>query len=155
MKTKYKILSIILVVLIVLQFFRPKKNISEPTPETDFISLTKPSTEIANLLKASCYDCHSNTTHYPWYNNISLVSYWLDSHIDEGKEHLNFSEWKNVSTDRKLHKLEEMREEIQERKMPLESYTWLHGDARLTDDQIFKVLEWTDKLTKSYELGER
>ena len=155
MKIKHKILIALLLIFIGMQFFSPKKNISESIPETDFIRLTKPPKEIANLLKTSCYDCHSNNTHYPWYNKIAPISYWLASHINEGKEHLNFSEWQNYPLDRKVHKLEEVGEEVQERKMPLESYTILHGNAKLDDDQIFELLEWTDKIKTSYESGAR
>jgi hypothetical protein len=151
MKTKYKVLIALLVILVGMQFFGPKKNISAQTPETDFIKSIKPSQEMANLINVSCYDCHSNNTKYPWYNNISPISYWMSSHVNEAKEHLNFSEWGLYPKDKKVKLLEEIREEVQSREMPLNSYTILHSNAKLSDDQIFEVLEWIDKLKKNYQ----
>src|SRR5690606_26624607 len=115
MKTKYKLLIIILIIFIGMQFFGPEKNLSAVNKKTDFMYLTNPEPEISNVLSASCYNCHSNYTYYPWYNRISPISYWLDSHVREGKEHLNFSEWAGYPNDKKIKLLDEIREEVQER----------------------------------------
>ncbi|UOB17164.1 heme-binding domain-containing protein [Abyssalbus ytuae] len=155
MKTKHKILIVLLVIFIGMQFYVPEKNLSKGEPKLDFLHLTNPSREIADIFTTSCYDCHSNFTYYPWYSRIAPVSYWLSHHINEGKEHLNFSEWENYPRDKKIRKLEEIREEVQEKEMPLKSYTLLHGNAKLSNDQIFDLLEWVDKIKKGYESGVR
>ena len=56
-----------------------------------FIAETNPSEEVLKVLKESCFDCHSNKTNYPWYNNITPVNFWLAAHVKDGKKHLNFS----------------------------------------------------------------
>ena len=90
---KSKIIKILLVVFIAIQAFRIDKTNPQAAKELDFISINKPSKDITQLLKASCYDCHSNESKYPWYSNVAPVSWFLKHHIDEAREEVNFSEW--------------------------------------------------------------
>ncbi|WP_437395094.1 heme-binding domain-containing protein [Flagellimonas lutimaris] len=150
MKIVKKIAIALLVVLIGMQFYRPEKNVSEGDYVTTFETETQPSPEVKEILKAACYDCHSANTEYPWYNNIAPVSYWLANHIEEGKEHLNFSDWENYDAKKKDHKLEEVIEEVKEGEMPLNEYTWTHADAKLSDEQISALLAWADEARANY-----
>lgn len=131
-----------LIVLIIMQFIRPDKNEGGYVSLDAFLTETKPTPSVATILQSACYDCHSNQTKYPWYNNIAPVSYWLNDHIKDGKKHLNFSDWSSYSARRKDHKLEEIIEEIEKGEMPLDEYTWTHGDSRLTDSQVKELLQW-------------
>lgn len=140
MKRVKKILIVLLVVFVIMQFFRITSTNAPVVVANDFISLTNPTSEVKTLLKSACYDCHSNQTRYPWYSEVAPVSWWLQDHVDEGKEHLNFSIWGTYSAKRSDHKLEECAEEVEEGEMPLDSYTWSHGDAKLTAEQR-KLLE--------------
>lgn len=99
-------------------------------------------TEIAGILKTSCYDCHTNESLYPWYTNIAPVSWWIKKHINEGRDELNFSEWGSYSLRRKDHKLDEIVEMIDEEEMPLKSYLITHGDASLSAAQKTQLVEW-------------
>lgn len=137
-----KILLGLLVILVLIQFYRPAKNIATETPKTDFLAVTNPTNSTAKLIKDACYDCHSNNTKYPWYNNIAPVSWVIAHHVDEGKEHLNYSEWSTFSVKKKNHKLEEMIEMIEEREMPLESYLPMHPEAKLSNEQITELNAW-------------
>ncbi len=98
--------------------------------------------EVSGLLKAACYDCHSTEVSYPWYASVAPFSFWIHHHIEEGTEHLNFSEWATYSNRRKHHKLEEIYEEVEEGEMPLQSYTWMHGEARLSETQVKELVSW-------------
>jgi len=100
----------------------------------------KPPAQVGAIIKTSCYDCHSNNTNYPWFDKIKPVTFWVNEHIEEGKEHLNFSEWDTYSEDRKEHKLEEIIEEVEEKEMPLESYLLTHSEAKVSEDD-FKILQ--------------
>ena len=132
---KKKILIGVLAVFIIMQFFRIDTSNPKVEPGKDFIAIVQPSAEVKVLLKSACYDCHSHTTVYPWYSQIAPVSWWLKDHVDEGKEHLNFSIWGDYSAKKADHKLEECGEEVEEGEMPLSSYTWAHSEAKLTDQQ--------------------
>ena len=142
-----KILLVLFVALVVAQFFRPEKNDGDLASLTAFVKDAHPPKSIQNTLETSCYDCHSNTTNYPWYDNITPVNYWLNGHINHGKKHLNFSNWSSYSPKQKAHKLDELVEEIKEGHMPLGAYLWMHKEAKLTQKQIEDIEAWV-KLVK-------
>ncbi|WP_350285488.1 heme-binding domain-containing protein [uncultured Croceitalea sp.] len=153
MKIAKKILVALLVVFIGMQFFGPDRNV---TDATDYVAAfeadTQPSAEVKVLLQNTCYDCHSNNTEYPWYSNISPVSYWIDEHIEHGKEELNFSDWANYSDKKKDHKLEELVEEVEEGEMPLKEYTWIHSEAHFTNEQKELLINWAKEARTRYQV---
>ncbi len=145
-----KILIVLLVVLVLIQFIRPEKNQSGDNSRSITTAYAVPDT-IQAILQTSCYDCHSNYTTYPWYDRIQPVAWWLARHIDEGKEHLNFSEFAAYSPKKQAHKLEETAEMIEEGEMPLNSYTWIHTDAKLSKEQAGMLTNWAKSLQKEIE----
>lgn len=151
MKILKKILLVLLVVLVVMQFFGTEKNMAGEVPATDIILTEQPSDDVAQILKSACYDCHSNTTAYPWYAKVAPVSFWIGDHIEDGKKHLNFSEWANYTEKRKAHKMEEFVEEVREHKMPMESYVWMHKEAKLNEGQIVAITNWAQQVRTKYE----
>ena len=145
MKIKFTIKRIgiaLLIILIIIQVFRINKTNSPVNEQTDFIAVTQTNPEVATILKNACYDCHSNQPTYPWYTNVAPVSWWIKYHINEGSKHLNFSIWQTYTTKRKDHKLEECIEMIEEGEMPMNSYTWMHSEAKLTDAQKLLLIDW-------------
>ena len=141
-----KILLGLLSLFILIQFFRPSRNLST-APEPDEIFSHYPASEsIKAMIKTSCYDCHSNNTRYPWYAGIQPLAWWIDHHIEEGKGELNFSDFTAFNIRYKSHKLDEIMEVINEREMPLKSYLITHSGARLTDAQRKEIVKWADEL---------
>ena len=138
MTKKKKFLYVVLAILILIQFIRPERNLGKAeTENTIFVNA-----EVGTILQTSCFDCHSNYTNYPWYTNIQPIGWWLNHHVDEGKEELNFSEFESYSLKRKLHKLEEIKEMVEEGEMPLSSYTLIHGDTKLSPQQKEILYTW-------------
>lgn len=133
-------------VLLIMQFIRPDKNESNDLTYAVSTKYQVPE-EVNELLKVSCNDCHSNKTVYPWYGNIQPMAWWIDEHITDGKRHLNFSEFTKRPIAIQYHKFEEIIEEVEEREMPLESYTYLglHREADLTKEQRKIIMEWARK----------
>jgi len=140
-----KILIGLLVVLVVIQFIRPEKNVSN---DETYGMATKyvVAAEVSEILKVSCNDCHSNQTRYPWYAKVQPVAWWLDNHVTDGKKHLNFSEFTKMPIAIQNHKFEETVEMVEKLEMPLPSYTYLglHKEAKLTDDQRKIVIDWAN-----------
>lgn len=143
-----KILLGLLVVVIIIQFIHPAKNISTAPMPQDIAVAYPMSAEVHHILQVSCYDCHSNNTQYPWYNNIQPVAWWLADHVDEGKRELNFSEFGSFTAKRKLRKLKEIVEQIEKDEMPLSSYTMIHKDAVLSPAQKQMLIEWAKGLAQ-------
>lgn len=153
MKRFFKLLLLLLlIVFALLQLIpRPKKNIDSSITKNDFTFTNTPPPAIQNILKRSCYDCHSNSTEYPWYAHVQPVAWWLGDHIEHGKKELNFSEFGTYNPRRKYKKLEEMYGEVKEDLMPLPSYTRIHRDAILNDDEKQMLLNWIDAESKKME----
>ena len=151
MKVLKKIGIVLLIALVVAQFFGPEKNDGNLDTVNAFIAETNPPAEVTQILKTTCFDCHSAKTNYPWYNNITPVNYWLDEHVRDGKKHLDFSKWSEYSLKRKEHKMDELYEDVEKKEMPLNSYTWTHADANLTQAQIDAVVAWAKKVQADYK----
>ena len=151
MKLLKKLILLLLVVFVIAQFFGPEKNEGDLASIEPFLAETNPPEDVMVILKETCYDCHSDFTRYPWYNNITPINYWMAGHVDHGKEELNLSNWSEFSTKKKDHKLEEIEELVVAKEMPLESYTITHSEAKLTDAQIQAVVDWVKSARASYQ----
>jgi Haem-binding domain len=138
----------LLVVLVIIQFFKPARNISSEKSTNDITNKYTVPASVQEILKTSCYDCHSNNTVYPWYANIQPVAWWLADHVNEGKKELDFSEFLTYSPKKAHHKLEEVNEMVKEGEMPLQSYTIIHQNAKLSEPQKLEIATWADGLMK-------
>jgi Haem-binding domain len=138
-----KLFIALLVVLIVIQFIRPEKNLTDDNTYHIATKYNVPE-EVNNILKVACNDCHTNKTEYPWYSNIQPVAWFLDHHVTDGKRHYNLSTFTKMPIAVQNHKLEETIEMVEKKEMPLESYTnfGLHQDAKLTDAQRQTLINW-------------
>lgn len=138
-----KITLAVAILLIALQFVPMEKNESGNT-DFDLAKSYKVPDHVATILQGACNDCHSNSTTYPWYSKIQPVGFWLNSHTNEGKSHLNFSEFTSRPLRVQNHKLEEIIEMVEDGEMPLHSYTYmgLHPEANLSDAQRQQLVDW-------------
>jgi hypothetical protein len=139
---KKKIIWAILIVLVVIQFIRPEKNQSTQISANDISKHYEVPAHVQDILKRACNDCHSNNTLYPWYSNIQPMAWWLQHHVNEGKRELNFSEFASYQPKRQHHKLKECIDQVKNGEMPLDSYTWMHKDAKLTKEEKEALLVW-------------
>lgn len=117
-------------------------GIEKSNPSTDPAAELKAPEEIASLLKKSCYDCHSNETSWPGYADVAPASFFIASHVEEGRKALNFSDWKNIPKDIKVRRLKRSIQTVHNGMMPLSSYLWMHDEAKLTQDEQLKLAEW-------------
>jgi len=147
MKKKLKTAGLLLLaVLLLMQFYRPARN--QSNDNTNAISKKFPVPDsVETILKTSCYDCHSNSTVYPWYAEIQPVRMWLDHHIDEGKEHLNFSEFASYRVNKQYHAIKDVSKAVKKDEMPISSYTLIHTYAKLSAQQSALLVNWADSIT--------
>jgi len=149
MKLLKIIALILLVAFIAIQFFPTELNQSDMVPKTDFLLVNKIPGTIQKKLEVSCYDCHSNNTHYPWYSKIQPAAWFLEDHIKEGKAELNFNEWGDYSDRRKNSKLKSIINQIKDDEMPLESYTYIHRDATFSSVEKKEIIQFMEQLRNS------
>ncbi|HEV8285114.1 MAG TPA: heme-binding domain-containing protein [Chitinophagaceae bacterium] len=141
-----KILFVLLIILIAIQFIHPTKNISTREPPHNISKAYHIPAEVKTILDKACMDCHSNNTRYLWYFKIQPIDWWLTNHINEGKRGLNFDEYTNRSLRYQYHKLEEIADQVKHDEMPLNSYNWIHKDAILTDQEKKTIIDWTESI---------
>jgi hypothetical protein len=134
-----------------MQFFRPPKNLSTALPSHDISTIYPVPQHVNTILEKACNDCHSNNTNYPWYAHVQPIAWWLNDHIKDGKRHLNFNEFASYRPRKQYRKLEETIDEVKEGGMPLESYTFIHRNAKLTDEEKTALINWADGLRATME----
>jgi len=105
-------------------------------------SSNPPPAEVASMLRNACYDCHSYETRWPWYGHVAPVSWWLNSHVADAREVLNFSEWPHNDPQKAARKLNHVGDSVRDGDMPLPSYLKIHKAARLTEQQRDALSEW-------------
>lgn len=142
----WKILSILAIIMVAVQFIpRPLKNTCTAAQPSGIQYLAPLSDTVTALLKTACYDCHSNNTNYPWYSNIQPLAWYLNKHIVQGKKELNFDLFLNYSPRKQISKLESIAEQVQERTMPLSSYTLIHSGAGINKQQQQLIINWASE----------
>lgn len=146
-----KILWTLVIALVLIQFIRPAKNIHKVDASNTLAAQVTVPEDIQVILKTACYDCHSDNTAYPWYNYIQPVMWWMTDHVNDGKKHLNFDAFATYSLAKQYHKIEEIKEVIEEDEMPLASYTLIHKDAVLSDIQKQAILKWVATTLDNYK----
>ena len=142
-----KILLVLLVLLIIIQFIHPSRNISKGEQPNNISRTFNVPTEVRTVLDKACMDCHSNNTRYRWYFKIQPLDWWLTHHINEGKQELNFDEYANKPLRYQYHKMESTVDQIKKDEMPLNSYLWVHKDAVLTDSEKNVLISWAQGIT--------
>ena len=143
----FKIIAVVLLVAFVgIQFIPTNRNHSEEVPPSDFMLVKNVPTEVKSILMISCYDCHSNNTHYPWYQKVQPVSWYLEGHIEDGKEELNFSDFGSYSDRMQKAKMRSIISQVEDGKMPLPSYTLLHPEAELTAEEKQLLVKWIEEM---------
>ena len=140
---------LLLIALIAIQFFHPKKNIHEGVQPNAISKKFQVSADVKIILDKACMDCHSNNTRYPWYANLQPVGWLLAKHIKDGKVALNFSEFSNYSERRQLSKLKAIRNSVKDGSMPITAYTLMHRYAKLSTQNRALFLQWTLKIIDS------
>lgn len=128
--------------LLAVQLIRPEYTNPPVDQAQDIQQVANVPADVMTVLRASCYDCHSNETVYPWYSQIAPVSWMVVDHVQEGREKLNFSTFGQLNAGDRAEALEEAAETLQEGEMPLREYVWMHPSARLTADSKALLLNW-------------
>ena len=137
------ILAIVLFIFIGMQFYQPALNVDKgQVYTTDFTQFYKMPVQVKAMFKTSCYDCHSNNTNYVWYDYVQPMRALVENHIKNAKEDLNFNEWDTYSNRKQERLLNSIKEQIETKQMPLSSYTMMHKNTKLNDEQIKVLTNW-------------
>jgi hypothetical protein len=145
-KTIWIILLVIVVVIQLIPSGRPEVTNNNPN---DLLVNNQVPEEVANMLRAACYDCHSNESIYPWYAYVAPVSFLVNRDIRVGREELNFSDWKALKKMDQAKLLDKIIEEVGEEEMPMAIYPPLHSEARLSAADRKVLTDWAESFAES------
>lgn len=140
---------VLLAVLLLIQLVRPQKNTSASPAGKAFVDTFKVGKQVDAILAVSCYDCHSNNTNYPWYSEIQPMAWLMDKHVKEGKEKLNFDELPSYGPRKLNSKFTQITKQVEQGKMPLNSYLWMHGGARLSAEDKQLLVDYFNSLIEN------
>lgn len=149
MKTAKKVFIWVLVGFVLIQFIPVDKTNKPVDQKLNFVTTENTPSEVAQLIKNACYDCHSDETVYPKYAQIAPISWSVKSHVNDGRRHLNFSVWKSYNADLKKSMLEKSVQTIQNKTMPLPGYTVYHEEARFTAAQQTVLTNYFESVLKA------
>jgi len=140
----FKMVVLVLVVLFIgIQFIRPAETNPPIDPARTIEARAQVPPNVMDVLNRSCNDCHSNKTVWPWYAQFAPVSWLLVDDVNEGRRHLNLSDWAAYDSTRAPRKLAQMCEEVEHGDMPLWFYLPLHPKAKMTDQDKKTLCDWT------------
>lgn len=130
--------------LVIAQFFGPAKTNPAADATLSIESKLQVPPQVAAILDRSCKDCHSNKTRWPWYSNVAPVSWFVIDHVNEGRQHMNLSEWGRYTQSDVDGLLKRVCREVKSGGMPLSSYTPLHPGSKPSAEDVKTLCDWTD-----------
>ena len=145
-KTIWIILVVIFIVIQLIPSGRP--DVIKDNPN-DLLRNVQAPEKVHQMLRAACYDCHSNESVYPWYAYVAPVSFLVSRDIRVGREELNFSDWTTFDKIEQAKLLDKITEEVDEGEMPMVIYPPLHPEAKLSNDDRQRIIDWADSLAES------
>jgi hypothetical protein len=140
---KFRLLLIIVILVgIVIQFFRPR--LDNPPVKADLTATPA----VKAILERACYDCHSNQTKLAWFD-LPNPAYWLVvKDVEQGRKVLNFSDWDSLPKPQQAAKLYESIMQIEQQGMPLSNYKLLHHGGKVSPEEIAILKQYA--LTLAY-----
>ena len=125
-----------------IQFVGPKPT-NPPIDRSVALSTGAVPAPVLNVLQRACYNCHSSETRWPWYSHVAPASWLVVSDVNRGRGQLNFSRWDGYNVYDRADKLDKACEVISSGQMPPFQYRIIHGEARLSEQEIATICAWT------------
>jgi hypothetical protein len=130
-------LLLIVVLLVAIQFYRPRVNLQLATSGPSGLP-----DSVQQFLQKACYDCHSDSTRLSWFDEPA-PAYWLvGRHVRDGKAVLNFSAWDSMSPADRKGKLFESLNQMEYNTMPLTDYLRFHRAATPAPEDIASLKKY-------------
>lgn len=132
---KWRIMGIALVIVVGLIWAAGLGSLAYARRNAQPIASIGPITGDAHadgILKRACYDCHSDTTYWPWYSYMPGAGLLVAVDVLRARDEMNFSDWQTLPPETKAKMLEEIGEAVTEGEMPPAQYLLMHSDAVLT-----------------------
>jgi len=127
-----------------IQVVQPHRT--NPPADPAHSLLAKATPEVRAILDRSCRDCHTNETRWPLYSYVAPMSWFVASHVQHGRDRINFSEWTSYDSDDQDKFLGGICSQTKRGRMPLPSYLIIHRDATLAPSDVATLCAWSEKM---------
>ena len=141
-----KTLIFTLLIFIAIQFIPLEKT----NPKVDDALTLHTDKHVMQILKKSCYDCHSNETKWSPYSEIAPLSFGVIAHVNDARKALNFSNYNAIDKEIKKARFKRAIVTLKNGAMPLGSYLAFHKEAQLTQDEKQILILWFEEQLKSF-----
>ena len=142
MSRRNKVLLALVGIVLAAQLIRPAKTNPPVDLRRELAAHSQLPPQVTNALNRSCNDCHSYRTTWPWYSQIAPFSWIITDDVNQGRRHVNFSDWAQYDPKRTDHKLDQICEEVRGNWMPLTSYKLMHPNSRLSEYERAEICRW-------------
>jgi hypothetical protein len=136
------ILGVLSTLVVVAQFAGPARTNPATDASLRLETQAQVPAEVAATLRRACYDCHSNETRWPLYAKVAPMAWLVVYDVNRGRGQMNFSRWGEYNPFDRADMLDEACEEVRKGEMPLGPYLLLHGDARLSPQDVEALCAW-------------
>ena len=126
-------------------FVHPFGPVKTQEPSGPLLLGSQAPAAVARVLERSCRNCHSEETEWPWYSYLPPVSWMIESDVARARDHMDLSRWDEYGPERQQELLTKMGVAVRRRTMPLPKYVRLHPAARLSDEEIALIYQWTQR----------
>jgi hypothetical protein len=146
MRRIWVVVLLLVVIFAAIQFFRPTLDNPPVTGEL------KAPPEVKAVLERACFDCHSNQTKLRWYDQVVPVYWRVAQDVKDGRAAMNFSNWDSLSKFQQMFNLFGAVFMIEQKAMPLPSYTYLHHGGVITSEELAVLKRYVAPLGFGYHL---
>jgi cytochrome c553 len=133
---------VIICLIVAIQFAGPVRSNPPVDRDRTASAQLQMTPQVQTIIDRACADCHSNETRWPWYSHVAPVSWFVVDHVNDGRNHLNLSEWGRYSRQEAQGLLKQMCKESSVGSMPLGSYVSMHQDAKLSSQDVKALCDW-------------
>jgi Haem-binding domain/Cytochrome P460 len=141
------IAALLLVAFAGIQFVRPEL----PNPPVTADLQVPP--QVKQILRTSCYNCHSNETRLSWFDEPAPAYWMVVSDVRKARKRLNFSEIGKLPVGQQKATLFEAVSQIELGAMPLPAYSRVHSEAVITQEQLAALKEYLDSVSSNATTG--
>jgi hypothetical protein len=142
-RTKWMLIGII-VVLALIQLIQPSRTNPPVTASRSLEAHVPVPPEVQQVLKRSCYDCHSNATVWPKYAYVAPVSWYVARDVKVARGHINFQDWEaQINPQEGKEHLGLICKLVRNGKMPPADYRFMHKGTDLSTAEVNTVCAWS------------
>jgi len=116
-------------------------------PNGTLEAMLHPPSPVETILRQSCYDCHSNSTHWPWFVHFRPFASKIRRDVEDGRNKLNFSEWRmqtGGNAQLESRTLATSCSLMEAGMMPPHYYTYVHPGAAPSSAEVKRFCQWAN-----------